>query len=281
MKIKHKIKSSDMSVKYILETSDHHLFECIYMPHEADDAVVMCLSSQIGCVNKCTHCATGKVDFVRDLTAEEICDEVGTMLEDNGNPDKLLAVLFMGMGEPFLNYDNVMGGIDLMEEQYHITDEHVTISTVGIIHKIKEFADLNRQIRLAVSVHATLDSERSRIIPLNKIFNLGSILEAIDYYNSKNLRQVLLQYTLIGGVNDTDIDGQRLVELAAEHNCEVRLIPFNPSPSIAFRETTDERVEYFCRIFEENHVNYVLSRSRGVDVSGGCGQLYLHGVEDE
>ena len=98
MKIKHKIQSHDASIKYILETEDGYLFECVYMPHTQDNAVVMCLSCQIGCVNKCTHCATGKVDFVRDLTGEEICDEVGTMLQDNGNPDKLLAVLFYGNG---------------------------------------------------------------------------------------------------------------------------------------------------------------------------------------
>lgn len=278
MLIKHKIKSSDDSIKYILETEDHHLFECIYMPHDVDDAVVMCLSSQIGCVNKCTHCATGKVDFVRDLTAEEISDEVGTMLNDNGNPNKLLAVLFMGMGEPFLNYDNILKGIDLFEERYGIIDENVTISTVGIIHKIKEFADLNRKIRLAVSVHASSNEMRSRIIPLNKIFNLDSILDAIDYYNKKNLRQVLLQYTLIGNLNDSDEDAYRLAELAKQHNCEIRLIPFNPSPSIAFEETTEERIDYFCSVFREKGVNYVLSRSRGVDVSGGCGQLYLNGV---
>lgn len=278
MLIKHKIKSNDDSIKYILETEDHHLFECIYMPHDADDAVVMCLSAQIGCVNKCTHCATGKVDFIRDLTAEEICDEVGTMLNDNGNPNKLLAVLFMGMGEPFLNYDNILKGIDLFEKRYGIIDENVTISTVGIIHKIKEFADLNRKIRLAVSVHATSNEMRSRIIPLNKIFDLDSILDAIDYYNKKNLRQVLLQYTLIGELNDSNEDAYRLAELAKNHNCEIRLIPFNPSPSIAFKETTEERINYFCNVFRKSGVNYVVSRSRGVDVSGGCGQLYLNGV---
>lgn len=280
MKIKHKIKSCDASIKYILETEDGHLFECVYMPHEEDDAIVMCLSSQIGCVNKCTHCATGKVDYVRDLSAEEICDEVGTMLEDNGNPPKLYAVLFMGMGEPFLNYENVMRGIDLFEQKYSITDEHVTISTVGIVHRIREFADLNRNIRLAVSVHATTDSQRTHIIPLNKIFGLPSILDAIDYYNTKGKRQVLMQYTLIGDVNDREIDAQRLAKLANEHNCEVRLIPFNPSPTIAFSETTEDRIEYFCKLFAETGVNYVVSRSRGIDVSGGCGQLYLKGVSD-
>ena len=162
-----KVRSADASIKYILETDDGHMFECVYMPHEEENGVVMCLSCQIGCVNKCTHCATGKVDFVRDLTAEEICDAVGLMLADNGNPDCLLAVLFMGMGEPFLNYENVLSAIDRMEARYGIEDEHVTISTVGIVPRIREFADLGRRIRLAVSAHATLDSERSQIIPLN------------------------------------------------------------------------------------------------------------------
>lgn len=279
MKIRHKVRSADASIKYILETDDGHMFECVYMPHEEENGVVMCLSCQIGCVNKCTHCATGKVDFVRDLTDEEICDEVGLMLADNGNPDCLLAVLFMGMGEPFLNYENVLSAIDRMEARYGIEDEHVTISTVGVVPRIREFADLGRRIRLAVSAHATLDSERSQIIPLNKIFSLSSILSAVDYYNSRNTRPVLLQYTLIGGVNDSDEAAARLCELAKRYRCEVRLIPFNPSPSIMFREPEPERVEYFLRMFRENGVMHVLSRSRGVDVSGGCGQLYLCGAE--
>ena len=278
MKIKHKVRSNDDSIKYILETDDQLLFECIFMPHEQDDAVVMCLSCQIGCVNKCTHCATGKVDYVRDLTAEEICDEVSTMLSDNNVQNKLLAVLFMGMGEPFLNYSNVIQSIDLFEKKFNITDNNVTISTVGVVHKIREFADLKRDIRLAVSVHATTNDERSSIIPLNKIFNLDSVLDAIDYYTSKTNKKVLMQYTLIGGVNDSNEACERLVNLAKKHSCEVRIIPFNPSPSIVYNETTDERVEYFCDQLRTNGVDYVLSRSRGIDVSGGCGQLYLHEV---
>lgn len=278
MKIKHKIKSSDESIKYILETADQQLFECIYMPHENDDAIVMCLSCQIGCVNKCTHCATGKVDFVRDLTASEICDEIETMMNDNGNPNKTLAVLFMGMGEPFLNFGNVLTAIDMFEEKFNIIDENVTISTVGIVPKIKEFADLNRQIRLAVSIHESLDEKRSQIIPLNKIFSLNNVLDAISYYNNKNIRSVLIQYTLIGNLNDDNDAAKRLANLAKSYNCEVRLIPFNPSPTISFNETTEERIGYFCDMLENNNIKYVLSRSRGTDVSGGCGQLYLHGV---
>lgn len=275
MKIKHKVKSGDGAIKYILETADCLHFECIYMPHTQDNAVVLCLSCQIGCVNKCTHCATGKIDYVRDLSGEEICEEVATMLTDNHVQDKLVAVLFMGMGEPFLNYDNVLHGIDLFEEEFNITDNNVTISTVGIVHRIREFADLKRDIRLAVSLHATTDAERSSIVPMNKVFNLSSILDAIEYYVNVTHKKVLLQYTLIGGVNDSDDACSRLILLAKKMFCEVRIIPFNPSPSITFSETTEERVMYFCRQLKENGVDYVLSRSRGIDVSGGCGQLYL------
>ena len=279
MKIKHKVRSNDNSTKYILETEDGLLFECIFMPDDPHDqyfAIGMCLSCQIGCVNKCTHCATGKVDYIRDLTAEEICDEVATMLKDNKVHDQMLAVFFMGMGEPFLNYDNVLNGIDLFEKAFGIADENVTISTVGIAPRIREFADLNRKIRLAVSLHATTDAERSSIIPINKIFDFASVFSAIDYYTSKTHRKVLLQYTLIGGVNDSDKACERLVALAKKHSCEVRLIPFNPSPSINYSETTEERIAYFCTKLRDNGVYYELSRSRGIDVSGGCGQLYLH-----
>ena len=142
-----------------------------------------------------------------------------------------------------------------------------------------EFADLNRDIRLAVSVHATENAARSAIIPLNKIFDLPSILDAMEYYNRKNSRTILLQYTLIGGVNDGDDAAEQLCALAKAYNCEVRLIPFNPSPSIVFEKPAEERVAYFCEQFEKNGVRFVLSRSRGIDVSGGCGQLYLNGVQ--
>lgn len=275
--IKKKIKSIDQSIKYILETEDNHLFECIYMPHE-EEGVVMCLSSQIGCVNKCTHCATGKIDYVRDLTDREIADEVGIMLSDNHDNNEVRAVLFMGMGEPFLNYENVMKSIILMKNEFQIDEKNVTISTVGIPHKIKKFSDLNNNIRLAVSIHGVSNDIRDKIIPLNKIFNLDFILEAMQYYNNNHDRQVLLQYTLIKDLNDSNDDAEKLCALAQKYNCEIRLIPFNASPSIQFCSPDEERIEYFCKTFAMKKVNYTLSRSRGVDVSGGCGQLYLYGL---
>lgn len=274
MEIKSKIVSSDKSIKYKLETDDNKLFESIYMPH--DDGVVLCLSSQIGCVNKCTHCATGKVDFERDLTASEIYNSAKIMIEDNNCEEGVtVAILFMGMGEPFLNYQNVLAAIDMFCEKMGIQEENITISTVGIVKRIEDFARLKRRIRLAVSIHATNNLQRDRMIPLNKIYDLESILGAVSLYNSMKLRQVLFQYTLIGGVNDRDIDAVELAKMAHEYKAEVRLIPFNPSKSIAFETTTNERIESFCCELEKMNVDYVVSRSRGIDVSGGCGQLYL------
>lgn len=276
MEIKSKIMSVDKSIKYILATDDNKLFESIYMPHDSD-GVVLCLSSQIGCVNKCTHCATGKVDFERDLTAAEIYDSARIMLEDNDcEAGETIAILFMGMGEPFLNYENVLVAIDMFVERMGIREENVTISTVGIVKRIKDFACLKRRIRLAVSIHATNNLQRNRIIPLNKIYDLNSILDAVSFYNSMELRQVLFQYTLIGGINDRNEDAIELAKMANEYRAEVRLIPFNPSKSIAFKTTSDERIEDFCCELEKMNVDYVVSKSRGIDVSGGCGQLYLN-----
>lgn len=262
-----------------MQTDDNYYFECIYMPH-GTDGVVMCLSSQIGCVNKCNHCATGKIDFIRDLYANEICDEIRIMLGDNTyDPSAPIAILFMGMGEPFLNYDNVMKSIDLMNASFGINDKYITISTVGIPSKIREFTKAHREIRLAVSLHATNDEIRNKIIPLNKIYSISDIFEAIEYYNSANLRPILLQYTMIGNVNDSFADAEALSSIAQNYNCEVRLIPFNPAPSVSFNETNDDQINAFCKVLSAKGIPYVVSRSRGIDVSGGCGQLYLYGVD--
>lgn len=278
MTIKHKMHSKDESIKYILETEDGHFFECIYMPH-GEDGIVLCLSSQIGCVNKCNHCATGKVDYIRDLSSAEICDEVRVMLSDNEYDGSIkIAILFMGMGEPFLNFENVIDSINRMNNEFRIKDEDITISTVGIPSMIRKFSKMRRKIRLAVSLHATNDEIRNRIIPLNKIYGISEILEMIKEYNDLDLRPILLQYTLIGGVNDKNEDAEGLALIASNYNCEVRLIPFNPAPSVSFMETTDERIEAFCRVLLSNSIPYVVSRSRGIDVSGGCGQLYLYGA---
>lgn len=276
MTIKHKMYSKDELIKYILETEDGHFFECINM-HHGEEGIVLCLLLQRGCVNKCNHCAAGKVDYIRDLSSIEICDGVRIMLFYNKyDKSAKIAVLFMGLGEPFLDFENVINSINSMNTMFGIKNEDITISTVGIPSKIRRFTELGRKIRLAVSLYATNDM-RNRIIPLNKIYGIRELLESIKEYSENGLRPILLQYTLIGGVNDETIDAEDFASIVSNYSCEVRLIP-SKSLSVSIKETTDDKIDAFCKVLFSLNIPYVISRSRGIDVSSGCGQLYLYGA---
>lgn len=270
LRITNREHSVDGSVKYLLQTKDNESIESVFIPQKGETK--FCISCQIGCVNKCAHCATGKLDYIRDLTSEEIISQVITMVEDNHEIAKKLHVLFMGMGEPFLNFKNVIQSLYLFEE-INIPEEEITISTIGIIPKIYEYANMKRKSKLALSFHATTNEMRDRIIPLNKIYSLHDLIEAAHYYVNKTNNKIIIEYTIIEGFNDSLQNAIRLLEILKGLHYEVHLIPFNENSNSIFKMPSDDKVISFSDYLKKRDIECKIKRSYGTDIDGGCGQL--------
>lgn len=273
LKIFKKDHSTDNSIKYLLQTSDLNFIETVYIPKK--DSINFCISCQIGCVNKCNHCATGKLDFIRDLLSEEIVDQVKVIIDDLNIVNKQISILFMGMGEPFLNFLNVIDSINLFKKM-DITEENLTISTIGIVPQIYNFSNLMLNAKLALSIHAPSDYLRNKIVPLNKIFSLKEIIKAAHYYVNKTKKKIIIEYTIIDSINDQIENAIALKDLLTGLNYEIHLIPFNESPNVSFKSPSDKRIIAFNNYFINNNSSIKIKRSYAIDVFGGCGQLYFN-----
>ena len=265
--------SLDGSIKYIFQTKDDEYVESVFIPQEHE--IKFCISCQIGCVNKCAHCATGKMYFVRDLTSLEIASQVAEIISDRNSPKSKYHVLFMGMGEPFLNYENVLGSIDLFSKKLDIPENEATISTIGIIPKLYSFSNLHNKVKLAISVHAPTDELRTRIIPLNKIYSLNDLLLAARYYIQKTGKRIVIEYCIINAFNDSISHAARLVELIKDIYCEVDIIPFNENTDSYFETPPDEKIWNFHKCLLDSNIESRIKKSFGIDIRGGCGQLCL------
>lgn len=260
----------DGSIKYMFKTADEEYIESMIIPQKNE--IKFCISCQIGCVNKCTHCATGKIDYIRDLNSREIISQVISMVLDNQVSEKKLHVLFMGMGEPFLNFRNVINSLDLFREM-NIPEEEITISTVGIIPKIYEYSNLNRDSKLAISLHAVSNEMRNRIIPLNKIYPLNELIDAAHYYVNKTNKKIIVEYVIIHAINDSLKNAEKLVEMIRGLYCEIHIIPFNENVNSYFKTPSEGNISSFHNFFLNNKVESRIKKSFGIDIQGGCGQL--------
>lgn len=270
--------AADGSIKYLFQAEDKNCFEAVYLFRNG--AVSLCISSQIGCAMGCTHCATGSVGFIRNMTSDEIVQQVQKMLADKDNPQGYLDhIVFMGMGEPMLNFDNVKFAIETLKEQLSLEYENFTICTIGIIHSIDRLIEWNANVKLAISVHSAINEIRSKIVVYNNTCNLEMLKKELLKYCDTG-RLVRLHYTVINGVNDSKHDAEKLLEFCKGLNCEIRLIPFNEYNGCIYKSPTREKVETFL-----SYINKVvpsqINGSSGVDVRGGCGQLYLVSLNDE
>jgi len=263
--------SEDGTIKYVQKTNDNGLFESVFMPIEKE--YKFCISTQIGCSNKCMHCATGKSDYIRDLSAEEMFEQINEMVRVNDIDDRDMHVMFMGMGEPFFNFENVIKSIDYLKQKYSMDDHDFTVSTVGIIEKINKLTEMNRNIKLAVSIHSGIDEKRSRLLPINKLQPLESLIESIKKYNQVTNNEVIIQYTLIDGFNDSQEDMDALYEAIKDINGELQIIPLNETPQIIYKKPSEKKITFFYNGIKDLYPT-VLKRSMGDDIQAGCGQLY-------
>ncbi|KKQ80409.1 MAG: putative dual-specificity RNA methyltransferase RlmN [Parcubacteria group bacterium GW2011_GWC2_38_7] len=275
LKIEHERFQSkeNNATKELITLDDGYRIETVMMRHE-DGRNTVCVSSQIGCALGCVFCATGKMGFIRNLTADEIVMQVllfNRLLKKDKK--QVTNVVFMGMGEPMLNYDNVIKSIYFMNDKntFGLGARKFSISTVGVVDGIRKLAEEKMEINLAVSIHAPNDMLRTRLMPINRKWNLLQLFKAIDNYIEKTNRRVMLEYTLIKGVNDFVEAAEQLTALVKNKLCFVNLVTYNRtrfySPPLA------SAVKKFSDYLEKNHVPFTLRQTFGHDIAAACGQL--------
>ncbi|MDA0748218.1 MAG: 23S rRNA (adenine(2503)-C(2))-methyltransferase RlmN [bacterium] len=263
------------TIKYLFELPDKKRVESVLM--RDGRRRTLCISSQVGCPLDCSFCATGRMGLLRDLTAGEILDQllfVRRTLVAQG--DDLTNVVMMGMGEPLLNYDNVVRAIRLMNLDYGpaMGIRRITLSTVGHVPGILRLADEKMKIGLAISLNASTDEQRSQIMPINRKWPIAELLDAVRAYQKKNGRRVTFEYVMLHGFNDSPEDAHRLVKLTEGISRKINVIPWNPIDGMPFVRPPQEVVDRFVQILADAHITATVRYSKGVDIAAGCGQLF-------
>jgi 23S rRNA (adenine2503-C2)-methyltransferase len=237
-----------------------------------------CVSSQIGCSLSCKFCATGYLDRQRNLNFDEIYDEVVLINQQahNMRDQKLTNIVFMGMGEPLLNYKNVMKAIERITapDGLAMSPRRITVSTAGVAKMIKQLGDDQVKFKLALSLHAANDRKRNEIMPINETNDLSSLIDALNYFHKKTKNEITLEYILFDGFNDSPEDAAELIKVYRQVPADlVNIIEYNPIDFARFKKPTEEKTIAFMQILEKNRVNARLRRSRGKDIDAACGQL--------
>ncbi|MEL7038843.1 MAG: 23S rRNA (adenine(2503)-C(2))-methyltransferase RlmN [Cyanobacteria bacterium J06592_8] len=261
--------ASDKTVKYLLKLADNQIIETVGIPTEK--RLTVCVSSQVGCPMACDFCATGKGGFVRNLETHEIIDQVLTVQEDFGR--RVSHIVFMGMGEPLLNTKNVVKAIKSLNQDVGIGQRMMTVSTVGIPQQIRQFADYQLQVTLAVSLHASNQSLRQKLIPSAEHYSLNKLLAECREYVKITGRRVSFEYILLAGLNDLAEHATELATHLRGFQSHVNLIPYNPISEVDYQRPSLERVKQFMNILKERKIAVSVRYSRGLEADAACGQL--------
>jgi len=270
-------KSNDGTIKSRLKLYDEHLVESVLIPVTKDKRFTACVSSQVGCSLTCSFCATGKMKRMRNLGPAEIYDQV--VLVDKQVQEhfdhKLTNIVFMGMGEPLLNYKNLLTSINYIctDEGLGMSPRRITVSTVGIAKMIKKLADDEVKFNLALSLHAPTDEKRNKIMPINETNNLSSLIEALKYYYSKTKNRISYEYISFKGFNDTLEDAANLFKLTRFFPVKINIIEYNPIDGVEFEKSLSVSIDNFAKYLRERGVMVTVRRSRGKDIDAACGQL--------
>src|SRR5438874_1677589 len=271
----------DTTRKFLFCLNDGNLIESVLIPAspalygEKSDRRTICISTQVGCAYGCKFCASGLEGFSRNLRANEIVDQIIAAERESG--DKIDNIVFMGMGEPLANLQNVIGAIRIINAPWGlgIGARHITVSTSGLAPQIRKLADEPLQIRFAVSLHGATDEVRNQIMPINRRYNVETLLAACDYYASRKKQRLTFEYILIAGVNDFDEQARALARHAKRLSAKVNLIPYNIVHGLVWSRPAQDRQEKFLSILRERGVAATLRREKGHDIDAACGQLRL------
>ena len=266
---------NEETIKVLFKLKDGSLIESVLMRF-ADGRNTVCVSSQVGCAMNCKFCATGTLSFKRNLTYEEIADQVlyfSNMLHKQGK--KVTHVVYMGMGEPFANYDEVVKSIDMLRDPValNIGSRNITVSTCGIVPKINKFADDFKQVNLAISLHAPSDKIRNKIMPVSKRYPLWELILACKQYIEKTHRRITFEYVMLHGINDSEKDAYDLANLLRGMLCLVNIIPYNETSIKGIKGSTKNKIVKFKKVLELNNIKATIRVSLGQDIDAACGQL--------
>ena len=268
-------KSMDGTIKCRFKLVDGHMIEGVLIPSE--NRMTACVSSQVGCNLGCTFCATGFIKMKRNLEPYEIYDQVVLLnkasLEHHKQP--LTNIVFMGMGEPLLNYNNVLAGIAKItgEDGLHISAKRITVSTAGLAKMIRKLADDQVKFNLALSLHAADDIKRSKLMPINEANNLNDLVKALNYFHDKTGNRITFEYILFDGINESMEDAKNLVTLCSKVPARVNIIEYNTIREADFHKSKEDQREKFITYLETHRVVAKVRRSRGKDIDAACGQL--------
>lgn len=275
LEVKQEIISRDKRTeKFLFKLPDDNYIETVLMHYEGRHTV--CISTQVGCPMGCVFCATGQMGYTRNLSAGEILSQIiFCMRRLQASDTDLTNVVYMGMGEPFLNYDEVMSSIARLTDQKGLNfgARRITISTVGILPRIRQFTEAKSQVNLALSLHASNDALRSTLVPSNEFYPLNALIEASKKYTDYTHRRVLIEYALIDGVNDTIAHADELATLLQGMLCLVNLIALNPSGDCDLKGSPREKVEAFRDRLMKRSIQTTIRLKRGIEINAGCGQL--------
>jgi 23S rRNA (adenine2503-C2)-methyltransferase len=273
--------SHDTTRKFLLRLNDESLIETVLIPASPalygsrSDRRTICVSTQVGCAYGCKFCASGLEGFSRNLKPNEIVDQIVAVERETG--EKIDNIVFMGMGEPLANFENVMRAIRIINAPWGlgIGARHITVSTSGLAPQIRKLADEPLQIRLAISLHGATDAVRNQIMPINRRYNVETLLAACDYYASRKKQRLTFEYILIAAVNDSDEQARALARHAKRLSAKVNLIPYNTVHGLVWSRPAQDRQQKFLSILGERGVAATLRREKGHDIDAACGQLRL------
>ena len=266
-----KLESKDSTKKYLFGLSDGNAIESVLMQYHFGKTV--CVSSQIGCKMGCKFCASTGIAFIRSLTSGEIVEQIIAIEQDIG--EKISNVVFMGIGEPFDNYDNVMNAVKILNNQkgLNIGARHISISTSGIVPKIYQFADENVQCTLSISLHSANNETRSSMMPVNNAYNIQELIKACKYYISKTNKRISFEYALAKDNNDNQKAADELVALLHGMLCHVNLIPINKIENGKYIKSSNENIIKFRDYLNSKGITATIRRELGSDIEAACGQL--------
>lgn len=265
------VSQLDGTVKYLYRLPDGQHVESVRMQYE--HGISLCISSQVGCKMGCAFCASTKAGFVRNLTASEILEQVYAAGRDAG--ERIRSIVMMGIGEPLDNFDNVMRFLELVADPngLNLSHRHISLSTCGVVDRIRELAEKDLQITLSISLHATDDEARSAIMPVNRRWQIGELLDACREYTDRTHRRISYEYALISGVNDSRRQAEELAGLLKGMLCHVNLIPVNYVREAGYEKSPRKRVYEFQKVLNDRGINATVRRTLGADINAACGQL--------
>lgn len=272
--------ASDGCVKFGFKLDDGHIIESVLIPEQ--DRNTLCISSQVGCAMGCSFCLTGTMGFIRNLTPSEMVNQIcaardhllGQSKSKRIGPDKITNVVFMGMGEPLNNFDNLISALSIMTEPrgLDLTARRITVSTCGIVHNIRKLGEKST-VNLAISLHAIKDDVRSKLMPVNDRYSVDDLLDACRDFPMPKRKRIMFEYTLLKDINDSDDDARALAVKLEGIPCKINLLSYNECPGLPYKSPEKNRLFAFQKILIERHFTVFIRNSRGSDISAACGQL--------